>query len=111
MASAIEIMLNSMGLGGAIEQAKQLAEAGALQRIVSFADALDAHTKAMNRLADYLERQEHERMGHKELSGSEENGDAEQSSAVLRLASGADSGGTGGPVTASTVSLAATGTD
>lgn len=45
--NGIEIMLKSMGLGEIIQEAKDLAQSGALQKILLFSEKLDAHNKLL----------------------------------------------------------------
>jgi len=59
--NGFEIMLKSMGLGETIGEIKRLAESGAIQKIMMFADEIERIRLSVDRIERHLERLENER--------------------------------------------------
>lgn len=70
--SGVEMMLRSMGLGEMIEVAKQFAESGVLEKIVQFADGLEALNERLDRIERAV-REHGERPGDGANSTRSEN--------------------------------------
>lgn len=52
--SGIEMVLKNMGLGSVLDAARQLAESGAVEKIIQFADGLEETNARLARIEDHL---------------------------------------------------------